>query len=108
MLHHIKQPWIFHLGEQPYFYCDNPKCDVVYFAADARTINKSAIRTRIGIKEYSDDALVCFCFGISKVDAVANKEVKEFVIKQTRATMCSCETTNPSGRCCLKDFPKFV
>jgi hypothetical protein len=28
------------------------------------------------------------------------------VMAQTKAGLCSCDTSNPSGRCCLKDFPK--
>jgi hypothetical protein len=28
------------------------------------------------------------------------------VIEQTRLHNCACDVRNPSGRCCLKDFPK--
>lgn len=106
MLHHIKKPWIHMPAEQKYYYCSKPSCDVVYFAERSTAITKSDIRTRIGVKEQSDDALICFCFGVSKKEATLNANVKDFVIQQTKASMCSCETTNPSGRCCLKDFPK--
>ena len=106
MLHHVKQAWMFKITDQQYFYCRNPKCDVVYFAADATPIKQSDIRTLIGIKEQSEYALICFCFGVSKKQAATNNKVKDFVIKQTKELRCSCETANPSGRCCLKDFPK--
>ena len=36
----------------------------------------------------------------------ANKEIKDFVIKSTKEKTCACTTRNPSGKCCLKDFPK--
>ena len=70
-------------------------------------LHKADIRTRIGIKEQDDKALICFCFGVSKAVAATNKSVKDFVVKQTKQSSCACETSNPSGRCCLKDFPKF-
>jgi hypothetical protein len=106
MLHHIKQPWSHKLSDQQY-YCGNPSCDVVYLSEDTTIIKKSGIRTSIGVKEQSGDALICFCFGVSKAEAASNEDVKNFVIKQTKESMCSCDTANPSGRCCLKDFPKF-
>ena len=28
------------------------------------------------------------------------------IVEQTKNARCSCETSNPSGRCCLKVFPK--
>jgi len=107
ILQHIKEPWRRELSEQDYYFCRTPACVVIYFSNDDKTINQSELRTRIGIKERADDALICYCFGVNKVDAATKKEVKDFVIKQTKESNCSCETTNPSGRCCLKDFPKF-
>jgi len=107
MLHHINKPWMYTLADQQYYYCSTENCDAIYFAENAEIITKSEIRTRIGIKEQSGDALICFCFGINKEEAISGKNVKEFVIQQTKASMCSCDTANPSGRCCLKDFPKF-
>ncbi len=106
ILHHVKRAWKIKFSDQPFFYCHNPTCEVVYFAKDTSVINKSELRTLIGIKEQSGDTAICFCFGVSKKEAATDKEVKEFVIKQTKESMCSCETANPSGRCCLKDFPK--
>lgn len=106
VLHHVKEPWKLALKEQAYYFCDDPDCDVVYFGIDDFTIRKNQLRTNIGIKETSEDALICYCFGVSKLEAKTNKQVKEFVIVQTKHSQCSCTTHNPSGRCCLKDFPK--
>lgn len=105
MLHHIKHPWLHRLTDQTYYYCATPNCEVVYFAQDRTIVNKSDIRRLVGIKEQNDDALICFCFGVSKAQAASDKSIKLFVIQQTRNAMCSCDTANPSGRCCLKDFP---
>ncbi len=104
ILHHLDKPWLHPLKEQKYFFCHDPECDVVYFTEDHNVINKSQLRTRVGIKEQDDNALICYCFGVSKKEA---REAKAFVIQQTKTSACACTTRNPSGRCCLKDFPKF-
>ncbi|WP_126453701.1 putative iron-sulfur cluster-binding metallochaperone [Sulfuriflexus mobilis] len=107
VLQHIDKPWIHALKEQKYFYCDDPACEVVYFAEDNTLITTSQVRTHIGIKDHSNSALRCYCFGISNLEAQTQPEAKSFVIRQTKAALCSCITSNPSGRCCLKDFPKY-
>ena len=104
ILHHIKDSWRTMLKEQGYYFCNDQDCDLVYFGEDGIIINKSELRTKIFSKE-KPDALVCHCFGISMLDAINNPEIKDFVIQQTKAGNCSCETRNPTGRCCLKDFP---
>ncbi len=105
ILHHIKSPWDLPLKEQAYYFCNDPLCDVVYYGIDNSTIHKDLLRTKVGIKETSDDTLICYCFGVSKSEARDNSIAKAFVVKQTKNSLCSCATHNPSGRCCLKDFP---
>lgn len=106
ILHHLDRPWRHKLKEQKYFFCHDPECEVVYFTEDCSVIRKSQLRTRVGIKEQDDSALTCYCFGVSNLEARTVKEAKAFVIQQTKESACSCATSNPSGRCCLKDFPK--
>jgi len=108
VLHHIKQPWEFALKEQAYYFCEDPNCDVVYFGVDNSIVKKEQLRTIVGIKVPAEDALICYCFGVSKAQAKTNNQAKAFVLKQTKNSTCSCATYNPSGRCCLKDFPKQV
>jgi len=105
ILHHIKDVWKVNLKEQGYYFCNDPGCDVVYFGENGYTIKKYELRTTIYAKEKDNNALVCYCFGISHANAKNNSEIKDFVIQQTKVGNCSCETSNPSGRCCLKDFP---
>ena len=107
ILHHIDAPWKRVLKPQAYFFCDDPECDVVYFGEDDSVIRTSALRTVVGIKQKSDDALLCYCFGISVREAATDPAARAFVIEQTRAHVCACETRNPSGRCCLKDFSEY-
>lgn len=104
--HHIKAPWSWVPTASRYFFCDDPACNVVYFGDDDSTIPLSQLRTRIGIKEKSDDSPLCYCFGIRNADLQRDPAIRDFVVGQTQAGRCSCETSNPSGRCCLKDFPK--
>ncbi len=104
--HHIKESWGWVPTAERYYFCDDAECDVAYFGGDDSVILKSQLRTRIGVKEQADDALLCYCFGISKADFERNPATKDFVMAQTKTGLCSCDTSNPSGRCCLKDFPK--
>lgn len=106
LLHHIKMPWTWREKKQGYYFCEDPNCDVVYFGEDDSVVTKAEVRTSVGVKETSKDALICYCFGISKADLFSNPSLKSYVTKNTQAGLCSCETSNPSGRCCLKDFRK--
>jgi hypothetical protein len=58
------------------------------------------------LKERADDSLLCHCFGVRKIDAQLDSSIRDFVAAKTKAGMCSCETSNPSGQCCLADFPR--
>lgn len=104
VLHHLKHPWSDTPVEQAYYFCDNPNCDVIYFGLDNAIIKQARLRTAVGLKEASDAALICYCFGVSKRAAREDKRAKPFVIQQTRNGLCACTTLNPSGKCCLKDF----
>ena len=107
ILQHLKSPWEKELNKQDYYFCDDAECDAVYFGLDDSVITKSELRTQVGIKEKDEEALICYCFGVSKSAAKQNSELKPYIVQQTKVGNCSCETSNPSGRCCLKDFPKI-
>jgi len=106
VLHHVKAPWSQNLSKQGYYFCDDPSCEVAYFGNDDTVINKPMLRTKVGIKEITEDTLICYCFGVTRAEAASNPKTKKFIIEQTKNSVCSCVTSNPSGRCCLKDFPK--
>ena len=86
ILHHIKMPWQTSLKEQGYYFCANPECDVVYFGLDNSTIKKTELRTPVGIKETSDEALICYCFDVNRAAAQSNKDAKAFVVEQTKVS----------------------
>ena len=105
ILHHLKSPWQWLAKQQGYYYCEDPECDVVYFSGDDSVLTHSELRTRVGIKEESEDAALCYCFGVTVADYAADPELKNYVVAKTREQVCACDIRNPSGRCCLKDFP---
>lgn len=106
IVHHIKQPWTWENKQQGYYFCDDPECNVVYFGQDDSIINQQDLRTIVGAKQKTQESLVCYCFGVNRQEAATNLAAKAFVINHTKNHTCACETRNPSGKCCLKDFPK--
>ncbi len=104
--HHISQPWSWTPTSKHYYFCSDPECDVVYFGSDDCVIFGSELKTQISGKAVKDSDLYCYCFGVTKGDYKNNPSIKDFVIEQTKNGQCSCQTSNPSGLCCLKDFPK--
>lgn len=106
ILHHVKSAWAWQPTAQRYFFCEDPACQVVYFGDDDSTITLSELRTPIGQKNTSYEAMLCYCFGVTKEDYSARPSTRDFVVSQTKNGQCSCDTSNPSGRCCLRNFPK--
>ncbi len=105
VLQHVKQPWGKRRDNQGYFFCHSTDCDVVYFSENDTKISKAEVRNLIGIKEIeNDDALLCYCFDISRKDYRKKPNLKAYVVGLTKDKICSCDTKNPSGRCCLRDF----
>lgn len=106
VLHHLRTPWQVELPQQAYYFCDSPDCEVVYFGEDARIFTQADLRTQVGQKSQQSDRTLCYCFGVTQRDTLNDDRARQFVIAQTRDKTCHCETHNPSGRCCLKDFAK--
>ncbi len=108
VLHHVRQPWARALTEQAYYFCDDPDCDVVYFGDDQSLLMRADLRHAVGQKSISPDKTLCYCFDIDTSSLLTREEqvrARAFVIEQTRNANCDCEIRNPSGRCCLKNFP---
>lgn len=103
---HIKSAWNRPLKQQSYYFCKDVDCNVVYFGEDDSIIEKISLRAEVGVKQGSPQALICYCFGITRAEAMNNPSTRAFVIKETASHSCACQTLNPSGRCCLADFPK--
>lgn len=104
--HHLTQAWKWKDNGTRFFFCADPDCDVVYFGDDDSIIAKGQLLTKVGIKETSEDTPACYCFGISKADAIKDPSIRDYVKAQTKNAQCACDIKNPSGRCCLIDFPR--
>lgn len=102
--HHINQPWDWDEKPMGYYFCKTQTCETVYFGEDDSVISQSQVRTKIGLKQTTDDAIICYCYGVTKRHTKENTSAKTFVTEQTKAHHCACSERNPSGRCCLKDF----
>jgi hypothetical protein len=83
-------------------YCPTPACDVVYFHAEAGVVRVESVRVRVGQKESAPDRPVCYCFGFSAADIVANPEaVRRDITERCRRGRDRCREANPQGACCL-------
>lgn len=103
--HHVKNVWRKEWVDQGYYFCADSSCPVVYFGQDGVCMTQDDLRTPVGVKQDSSSSLICYCFGVSKEDAI-HAEVKAFVLNETKQHSCACSVRNPSGKCCLADFPK--
>ena len=105
--HHLKTPWQYEdiISQYTFAFCDDPNCEVIYFTNQNETFTQADLRTPVGQKSQAPDALICYCFNVTRQHA--NPDTQAFVVQQTKAKHCACETLNPSSRCCLKDFPKL-
>jgi bacterioferritin-associated ferredoxin len=102
------------LGEEQYFLCETPGCDVVYFTeSHSRILKTKEVKTRVAFKCDSEPKPLCYCKQVTEEDVLrviaegANtfEEVKE-------ATGIGgggfCKITNPAGRCCSRNYKPFI
>ncbi len=106
IIHHISEPWNWDDEGEAFYFCDDADCEVVYFSESNKVITKIQLRTVVGQKNSSATATLCYCFGVTRGDYEKDKGTKAYVLDQTKKQTCACDARNPSGRCCLKDFPK--
>ena len=110
--HHLKKPLADTLTGQHYFFCDSPDCDVVYFGDDDSVLLNTDMQTPVGQKHRAADNILCYCYGISygqvhrEISEHGKSSSREFVTEKTKSGTCQCRMLNPSGKCCLKDFPE--
>lgn len=115
MLLMLKPELFERIGDRQYFFCGGSECPIVYFSEEKETtFSKEDLRVRVGVKEKEDPQPLCYCFGFDEADfkneivAVGQSTILSRIIKLVKAGMCACDTTNPSGACCLGDITKAV
>lgn len=112
VLHQLASPHNQSIKEQSFYFCSSPECNIVYFGSAGDCYSVEQVRSPIGQKQTEPSRLICYCFDISAqaaaddLDENGASNIKEFVKAQTQAKRCACDIRNPSGKCCLVDFPK--
>ena len=109
--HHLVSPLNQHIEAQGYYFCANTHCSTVYFGENGQEYTQQQVRGVVGQKQTSPTRPLCYCFDISaqqvidELNNTGSSPSKDFVIAQTKAQSCACQYRNPSGACCLADFP---
>ena len=97
-----------------WFFCSLPDCEVVYFTHNGQTLEKNALKVRVGLKESEAPRLVCYCFGHAiesireEIEKTGRSTVVASIRKKVEAGECSCEVLNPKGTCCVGDVNKVI
>lgn len=96
-------------------FCDSTDCDVLYFSEEGDTsFTKSQLKVPVGVKETSGERPLCYCFGhsVGSIKEELRTKGHSDALEDIRAKMkdpgCHCETSNPSGSCCLGNVTKGV
>ena len=112
LLHQLKHPLPMNFLEGFFYFCTQVECDVVYFGIDDTIYQQNHLRQEVGQKSKDPSRLLCYCFGISEADVrkeldeTGKSPARDFVTEQIKMKRCACDIRNPSGKCCLKDFPR--
>ncbi len=88
---------------------------MVYFAEEEDTqFTKSQLKVPVGVKETSGERPLCYCFGHSvgsikeQLGVKGRSDALEDIRAKMKAPGCHCETSNPSGSCCLGSVTKGI
>ncbi len=113
--HLLKQDAVNKMQNIQYYYCDEPTCGIVYFSEQALpyfTIDDLTVK--VFHKDTDDDVNVCYCFdwtrGRIKAEtrSTGQSTASLEIAQQVRDQKCTCDITNPKGRCCLGDVNGVV
>jgi len=102
------------LGDEPYSYCDNPTCEVIYFTASGgRLLKKSEVKTRVTFKEKSSPRPLCYCKQVTEEDVIASIEKGARSFEEVKLATGiggggQCKITNPAGKCCSRNYQPFI
>jgi hypothetical protein len=95
-------------------FCASEICEIAYFVPDGLMVRKAAVTVPVFQKESSADRPVCYCFGHSVADVIAetrpdgSNSIVDEITKACRSHGDRCEETNPQGRCCLANVRSLL
>ncbi len=88
---------------------------MVYFTEEGDTqFTKPQLKVSVGVKESSGERPLCYCFGhsVGSIKEELRMKGHSDALDDIRAKMkdpgCHCETSNPSGSCCLGSVTKGI
>jgi len=86
----------------------------VYYSDKGQRFTASDLINRVTCKDPSPETPLCYCFKISKQDALdeMNATGRSTVLSSIREQMdskgCFCEKSNPRGACCLEEVTAWL
>lgn len=96
------------------WFCPRRGCDVVYFDRCGGRVDRHHLRVRVWQKETTGDLTVCYCFGHTADEIVADARanprptIPDRILEHRRRGECACERTSPRGVCCLGDVARWI
>lgn len=96
-----------------FYYCKTPSCPIIYFNENVELFQKD-LTVIVGLKQGSLPDTLCYCFEWTKTAIEMEWEEKgesravEDITEKMASIGCSCESLNPSGRCCLIDINQVI
>ncbi|MCH7763373.1 MAG: hypothetical protein IIB95_06475 [Candidatus Marinimicrobia bacterium] len=97
------------------FLCLNPDDATVYYFSNLDFIvNQDDVVTDIGFKTNSNTKTVCYCFRHTKHDIIddylkhGKSNIENDVRQKVKDKQCTCEVSNPKGKCCLGDIRTVI
>ncbi len=97
------------------FICLNPEDKTVYYFNDLKiTVNQKDVVTNVGFKSQSYIKTVCYCFQHTADNIIDDyiknniSNIENDVRQKVKEKRCSCEVSNPKGKCCLGDIRNVI
>lgn len=102
------------LGNEQYFHCDDPDCEVIYFTASgSRILRRTDVKSRVTFKEKTSPRPLCYCKQVTEEDMIHAIEGGATSMDEVMAATGiggggHCKITNPAGRCCSRNYRPFI
>ena len=102
------------LGEEQFYICERAGCPVVYFTETySKVLQRPDVKTRVTLKESGAPRPLCYCKQVTEEDVLEAIERGARTFEEVRAVTGiggggQCRITNPSGRCCSRNYKKFI
>jgi hypothetical protein len=90
------------IPEKEWRFCRSAECSTAYFSRDgSQVIPFSRLKSLPFPKSADPERRVCFCFGHTVADLLAEPGLKSTIVQACREGQDDCQRLNPEGVCCL-------